>query len=260
MPILRPLFSVIFFTILAWFLSSVIFNDFLLSPMRPDFFGYQVLNKLDQVMGIQTLYKNTNVVFTSREVSAQFIMILKQSLFTGLFLSFPVIFWEVYRFVKPNISLRDSLNIIFKTSLLFFAGAFFGYYMVLPMAINFLKSFSLDESIQNNIEIDDYLMLIFKVMFAIGFIFILPVIFKLVIDIRKKSIIPLSDILTTGNQNEDIEEQSQKNPSMFAPILSILGVVRGVIYFAQDRPIVGILALVFGCVWGYFALRDRDLI
>jgi predicted histidine transporter YuiF (NhaC family) len=114
--------------------------------------------------------------------------------------------------------------------------------------------------IQNQFDVDDYVMLVFKIMFIMGFIFILPVIFKLVIDIRKKPYSALSDISITDNQNDDIEEQPQKNPSMFTPILSILGVVRGVIYFVQDRPIAGILALVFGCVWGYFALRDRDLI
>jgi Sec-independent protein secretion pathway component TatC len=260
MPILRPIFSIIFFTILAWFLSREIFQSILLLPARTDFGGYQILDKLYQFTGIQTLHEGSSIVLSSREVSGQFIMLLKQSLYMGLFFSIPILFWEVYRSMMPNIKLKDSLAYIFKTSLLFYIGAFLGYYIILPMAISFLGSFSIDQSIQNEFAIDDYVMLVFKMMFIMGFIFILPVILKFVIDIRRKPSIALSDISIMENRNEEIGEQPQKNPSMFTPILSILGVVRGVIYFVQDRPIAGILALVFGCVWGYLALRDRDLI
>lgn len=249
MPILRPIFSVIFFTILAWFLSREIFQNIFIVSTRADFGGYQIFGKF-----------NNSLILTSAGASGQFIMLLKQSFFIGLFLTFPLIFWEAYRFAKPKISLKGSLNYVFKTSLLFYLGAFLGYYIVLPMIISFLGSFSLDSTIQNEFSVDGYLMLTFGIVFTIGFIFISPIIFNFIVAIRKKSIISSSDSTVDDNQNTDIEEQFQDNPSIFSPILSILGFIRGVMYLSQDKLIAGIIAIIFGCVWGYIALKDRDLI
>ena len=55
---------------------------------------------------------------------------------------------------KLRVELRISL-----VSLLFWRGVSFGYFVVSPMAINSLANFKLDESIQNQFDINDYISL-----------------------------------------------------------------------------------------------------
>ena len=55
-------------------------------------------------------------------------------------------------------------------------GVSFGYFIVAPMAINFLANFKLDESIQNQFDINDYISLLSMLTLACGLTFQLPMI------------------------------------------------------------------------------------
>jgi sec-independent protein translocase protein TatC len=106
-------------------------------------------------------------------------MALTQSVIVGLLFTFPYFFWEVWRFVKPGLKdteRKAARGAVFWVSLLFFMGAAFGYYVVSPMAINFLASFKLDESIQNQFDISDYISLLAMLTLACGLTFQLPMI------------------------------------------------------------------------------------
>jgi sec-independent protein translocase protein TatC len=60
--------------------------------------------------------------------------------------------------------------------MLFFIGVSFGYFVVAPMAINFLANFKLDPSIQNQFDINDYISLLSMLTLACGLTFQLPMI------------------------------------------------------------------------------------
>ena len=71
---------------------------------------------------------------------------------------------------------KAATGAVFWVSMLFFTGVAFGYFVVSPMAINFLANFKLDESIQNQYDISDYLSLLSTMTLACGVTFQLPMI------------------------------------------------------------------------------------
>ena len=59
---------------------------------------------------------------------------------------------------------------------LFFIGVLFGYYIVCPLSINFLGTYSVAEQVHNDFDLNSYIGLIRASTLASGFIFELPII------------------------------------------------------------------------------------
>jgi len=178
--IIRSLASVFLFTIIAWAYQKEIFGGIIMAPSKSEFWTNRMLCKLADLTGIEGLcFKQADFILQSREVSGQFMMALTQSIMVGLMFAFPYFFWEIWRFVKPGLKMKEAKaasGAVFWVSILFFMGVAFGYYVVSPMAINFLASFKLDESIQNQFDITDYLSLLSTMTLACGVTFQLPMI------------------------------------------------------------------------------------
>jgi sec-independent protein translocase protein TatC len=178
--IIRSVGSILFFTIIAWIFQQEIFGKVIMGPSKPDFWTNRMLCKLADATGIEGLcFKQASFILQSREVSGQFMMALTQSIMVGLLFAFPYFFWEIWRFVKPGLKFTEAKaarGAVFWVSLLFFMGVSFGYFIVSPMAINFLASYKLDESIQNQFDINDYIGLLSMMTLACGLTFQLPMI------------------------------------------------------------------------------------
>lgn len=178
--IIRSVGSILFFTIIAWIFQQEIFGKIIMGPSKPDFWTNRMLCKLADATGIEGLcFKQASFILQSREVSGQFMMALTQSIMVGLLFAFPYFFWEIWRFVKPGLKFTEAKaarGAVFWVSLLFFMGVSFGYFIVSPMAINFLASYKLDESIQNQFDINDYIGLLSMMTLACGLTFQLPMI------------------------------------------------------------------------------------
>lgn len=178
--IIRSVASILVFTIVAWTYQKEIFGGIIMAPSKSEFWTNRMLCKLADLTSIEGLcFKQADFILQSREVSGQFMMALTQSIMVGLMFAFPYFFWEIWRFVKPGLKMKEAKaasGAVFWVSLLFFMGVAFGYYVVSPMAINFLASFKLDESIQNQFDITDYLSLLSTMTLACGVTFQLPMI------------------------------------------------------------------------------------
>ena len=75
-----------------------------------------------------------------------------------------------------NKELKAAKGAVFWVSTLFFMGVSFGYYVVAPMAINFLANFKLDATIQNQFDVNDYISLLSMLTLACGLTFQLPMV------------------------------------------------------------------------------------
>ncbi|MGA1364882.1 MAG: twin-arginine translocase subunit TatC, partial [Schleiferiaceae bacterium] len=60
-------------------------------------------------------------------------------------------------------------------SLLFFSGALFGYYVIVPLSLQFLATYTVSGEIQNLFEMSSYLSTVTSVVVATGLLFELPV-------------------------------------------------------------------------------------
>lgn len=112
------------------------------------------------------------------QVTGAFYAYLKVSIITGILVSLPVIFFQMWSFVAPGLYRREKtaiLPLVFVSSLLFAAGATFCYLMVLPLAFDFLIGFS-EGLVVNTITIGSYIGFVGLLLIAFGFGFQLPVI------------------------------------------------------------------------------------
>jgi sec-independent protein translocase protein TatC len=103
----------------------------------------------------------------------------------GLALSFPIIGWQLYRFVAPGLYKRERnafLPFLVASPVLFAMGAALVYYVMLP----FVLWFSLNQQIvapgvtvELQARVDDYLKLATTLILAFGLCFQLPVVLAL---------------------------------------------------------------------------------
>lgn len=114
-----------------------------------------------------------------------FLTYLSVSFFTALFLTLPLILWQLWKFIAPGLYRNEKTvfsSFFFATPVLFFAGAAVAYYVVCPMAWEFFLSFETTTGplpVQLEARVGEYLSLVLKLVFAFGLSFQLPVILVL---------------------------------------------------------------------------------
>lgn len=112
---------------------------------------------------------------------------LRLAFYTGFFMAFPVIAYQIYMFIAPGLYKKEKrvlLPYLIASPLLFFAGAALAYYYVFPLAWKFFVSFeSLGGEgtlpIQLEARVSDYLALVMQLLLAFGLAFQLPVLLTL---------------------------------------------------------------------------------
>jgi sec-independent protein translocase protein TatC len=106
-----------------------------------------------------------------------FFVNLKVALYAGLFLSIPLILFQVWKFVAPGLyehERRYSYPFLIISTVLFLVGAAFAYLVILPVALHFLIAQG-GELWQPNITLSNYLAFCMRLLLAAGLIFEFPV-------------------------------------------------------------------------------------
>jgi sec-independent protein translocase protein TatC len=97
----------------------------------------------------------------------------------GFILGFPYILWELWKFISPALYDKEKKHaklFIFIASILFFLGVLFGYFIIVPMSVNFFATFTISTVIKNEFNVDSYIGLIKTSVISCGLFFELPVI------------------------------------------------------------------------------------
>ena len=116
-----------------------------------------------------------------------FFTYLKVAFFAGIFLTFPILLFQFWRFLAPGLYKTEKsafLPFFIATPVLFFAGGALVYYGIIPMAWPFFLSFQstgVDTALPIQLEarVSEYLDLIMTLIFAFGLCFQLPVLLTL---------------------------------------------------------------------------------
>lgn len=112
---------------------------------------------------------------------------IKLAFFGAVFIAFPVIASQVYKFVAPGLYKNERqafLPYLIATPLLFILGACVVYFGVMPLAMTFFLSMEQaggpgEASIELLPKVNEYLSLIMMLILAFGFVFQLPVVLTL---------------------------------------------------------------------------------
>lgn len=116
-----------------------------------------------------------------------FFTYMKVAFFAGVFVTFPVLLWQIWIFVAPGLyknERRVFLPYLIATPVLFFLGGAAVYFVVIPIAWPFFMSFQTGAEqtalpIELEARISEYLDLIMTLIFAFGLCFQLPVVLSL---------------------------------------------------------------------------------
>ena len=110
-----------------------------------------------------------------------FIIYLKVGLYSGLFVSSPFIFWQIWMFVAPGLYRRERRKIapfVLAATVFFVAGAAFCYLVILPPAFQFLIN-TAGPDIKPVLMMDEQLGLVMMMLLAFAIIFELPMVLTL---------------------------------------------------------------------------------
>ena len=116
-----------------------------------------------------------------------FITQMKLALFGALFIAFPVIATQLYRFVAPGLYKNERKQFIpylVATPILFIIGAAVVFFVMMPLAMTFFLSLEQESvdggaSIELLPKVNEYLSLITALILAFGLVFQLPVVLTL---------------------------------------------------------------------------------
>jgi sec-independent protein translocase protein TatC len=177
--IIRPLIAIVVLSIVAFLNRNIIFNDIILAPKSSQFITYRLLCELGQLVHAPSLcVKNLNLDIININMSGQFLTHIYVSVVVGAILSFPYILWEIWRFVQPAMLSNEkkySRGGLFFSTFLFLIGVVFSYFLIVPVMINFLGTYSVSAEVANQITLSSYIGTMVSMIFAVGIVFELPI-------------------------------------------------------------------------------------
>ena len=137
----------------------------ILAPARPDFFIYRLLGM------------DFGMTLINVDISAQFVTHLRASVVAGFILSFPYLVWEIWRFVLPALYAAEKKAVrrtFLLSSVLFYVGAAVGYFIVLPLCLQFFMGYSISPDITNTATLRSYMSMFSSLVLLMGIAFEFP--------------------------------------------------------------------------------------
>jgi len=166
---------------IVFFISDWIFDTIIFGPTKVSFVTYTAMCELSNYVGFADSICVTELPFIiqNTDMEGQVNILVWICIVAGFIIAFPYILWELWRFISPALYPKERKHaklFIFIASLLFFLGVLFGYYVVIPMSVNFFASFKVSEVVKNQFTLDSYISMIKTSVIASGLFFELPII------------------------------------------------------------------------------------
>lgn len=158
-----------------WLFETVLFG-----PRQTDFISFRGWCWLSQTIGAgaSLCVQEINYELINTTMLGNFTTHILVSAIGGFILSFPLVFWQGWLFLRPALKERERLaarGIGLSSSTLFFGGVAFGYFIIAPLSLQFLGNYELGD-VQARISVMSYMKTIASITMAAGLIFQLPVV------------------------------------------------------------------------------------
>lgn len=174
------IFSVLF---IVFFILKGIVLDIVFAPIRPEFPTNRLFTWLARVLNSEALNIHPeNVELFNNKMAGQFMLHIKSSIVGAFVVAFPYLIWELWLFVKPALppyQRKQSIRYVVETPVWFITGLLFGYYVISPLAINFLGNYTVSDQISNIIDVGSFMSTVLGVSFAGAIAFQLPLLIRL---------------------------------------------------------------------------------
>lgn len=165
------------------FIMKGIVLDVVFAPIRETFPTNRLFIWLSELMGAEALRIHPeNVDLFNNKMAGQFLLHIKSSLVGAFVIAFPYLIYELWLFVKPALpphQRKQSIRYVIETPIWFITGLLFGYFIIAPLAINFLGNYQVSEQISNIIDVSSFMSTVISVSFAAAIAFQLPLLIRL---------------------------------------------------------------------------------
>jgi sec-independent protein translocase protein TatC len=185
--IIRSLIAIVIMMIVAFIFKNLLFDKIVLAPKDPNFVSNRMFCEFGHFLARQFHFKNPDVIcintkplnLISIKMSGQITTHITVALVAGLILAFPVVIREFWMFFKPALHSNEAKHArgaVLASSLLFFMGVLFGYFMLAPLSIHFLSSYRISSDVVNQINVRSFIGTLTSICLATGVVFELPIV------------------------------------------------------------------------------------
>jgi sec-independent protein translocase protein TatC len=113
------------------------------------------------------------------DMSGQFSTHIMVSIVAGFILAFPFVLYQMWAFLKPGLKQKErnsARGVVFFSSLLFFSGILFGYFVIAPLSLQFLGSYRVSDEVISSIKLGSYISTLVSITLSAGLVFQLPIV------------------------------------------------------------------------------------
>ncbi len=140
-------------------------------------FSQKIFETLSEpVRGVLRELKMQDTLYFTKPTDS-FTIYLNLALVAGLFISSPVVLYQVWAFISPGLYKREkkyAIPFVFFCSSLFIAGGAFAYFIAFPYALKFLLTFG-GQHLTPLITATEFMDMFWTVILGLGLVFELPV-------------------------------------------------------------------------------------
>lgn len=178
--ILRAAAVVVIIGIALFNFMPWIFDNIILAPCHGDFPLYRLIDYVTgQTAGLPAtrLSDNFDLQLINIQLASQFFIHMSTSCWLALVLSFPIIIYLLWGFIKPGLYARErrgATKAFLLGNVMFITGIAVGYFIIFPITVRFLADYQLSQSIANTISLDSYINSFISLILIMGLLFELP--------------------------------------------------------------------------------------
>ncbi len=124
---------------------------------------------------LRHLPEGTSMIAT--QVASPFLTPFKLSIFLSIFLAMPMVLYQAWAFIAPGLYKHERrlvLPLLVTSSILFYLGMAFAYFVVFPLMFAFFQAVA-PEGVAIMTDISAYLDFVLKIFFAFGIAFEVPI-------------------------------------------------------------------------------------
>jgi sec-independent protein translocase protein TatC len=185
--IIRSILAIVIMMIVAFIFKNILFEKIVLAPKEPTFISNRLFCEFGHFLAQQFNFKNPDILcintkplnLVSLKMSGQITTHITVAMVAGLILAFPVVIREFWMFFKPALHSNEAKHAkgaVLASSLLFFTGVLFGYFLLAPLSIHFLNSYQISATVVNQINVRSFIGTLTSICLATGVVFELPIV------------------------------------------------------------------------------------
>jgi len=166
--------------IVAFLFGDFVFDRIVLAPCSADFITYRFFCQLAEWLSMPGICPSIDEIsIININLTTQFLTHISISFYIGLIIGFPYLMIEFWYFVLPALypherkpALKGAVSFV----VLFFTGVLTAYFLIFPLALNFLGTYQISESVPNQISLNSYISTFLTLIFLMGLVFEMPVV------------------------------------------------------------------------------------